>query len=164
MTGARNSTRLNYVPMGPWSAQAWREICNFAWSAPYRASSLTHLLLALAAAHPLLAPFPAHLAPLLPCTRAPLHRITARGRRVPLKKFPTSVRGWSPSPRNCEFRTGPVVPERPSRRRLGGTSRTPGSSRTRFASRGSSRPTAGSRSRDRSRSTGRIGDRPASSR
>ncbi len=57
VTGARQDPGLPYAPTG---------------------LSLAHPLLALPAAHPLLAPFPTHLPALLPRAEAPLYGITQR--------------------------------------------------------------------------------------
>src|SRR6266571_3058615 len=53
-------------------------------------SPLAHLLLALAAAHPLLAPLPAHLSALLPSPRRAFHRVaSARVASFPISSFPS---------------------------------------------------------------------------
>src|SRR5207247_9915515 len=48
------------------------------WEGAAKGSALTHLLLSLAAAHPLFAPLPAHLSALLPRTRRAFHRADGR--------------------------------------------------------------------------------------
>src|SRR5207245_2853947 len=105
MTGARNSTRLNYVPMGLVGRARAAGISNFASRVEPRAdgalprlpddrSPLSHLLFALSAAHPLLAPLPAHLSALLPSPRGAFHRVAgARVAPFPISSFPSRADG-----------------------------------------------------------------------
>src|SRR5437899_10719500 len=102
MAGARNSTRLNYVPMGLVGRARAAGISNFASRVEPRAdgalprlpddrSPLSHLLFALSAAHPLLAPLPAHLSALLPSPRGAFHRVAgARVTPCRISSFPCS--------------------------------------------------------------------------
>jgi len=55
-------------------------------------SPLPHLLFTLSAAHPLLAPLPAHLSALLPSPRRAFHRVAgARVASFPISSFPSRV-------------------------------------------------------------------------
>src|SRR5881296_3806635 len=103
MTGARNSTRLNYVPMGLVGRARAAGISNFASQVEphsdrallrlsHDRSPLPHFLFALSPAHPLLAPLPAHLSALLPSPRRAFHRVAgARVASFPISSFPS----WS---------------------------------------------------------------------
>src|SRR2546427_12003103 len=105
MTGARNSTRLNFVPMGLVGRARAAGISNFASQVEphsdrallrlsHDRSPLPHFLFALSPAHPLLAPLPAHLSALLPSPRRAFHRVAgARVASFPISSFPCLVDG-----------------------------------------------------------------------
>jgi len=93
LTGARYSPRLNYVPTGatkprgPYERFLLNELTDPA------GLPLPHFLFALPAAHPLLAPLPAHLAAFLPRARAPLHSGPPCRRGLPPLIFPARSAG-----------------------------------------------------------------------
>jgi len=80
ITGAHQSTGLAYVPLRRANSPGAYVVFSRSLGSG-RPSLLPHLLLALAAAHPLLAPLPAHLPTLLPRPRAPLQSGPRRRRK-----------------------------------------------------------------------------------